>query len=105
MSEATANRAWQAAVVVAHNLVFMVAAEVAAEVAAGCANGSPMRSRRKTPSRRARARPPHNLQLLRRWLINVPARVVHRARQVFVRLAAGMLWGTVFKRTYDRLTC
>jgi hypothetical protein len=47
---------------------------------------------------------PHNLQLVRRWLINVPARVVHRARQVFVRLAAGMLWREVFKRTYDRLT-
>ena len=48
---------------------------------------------------------PHNLQLVRRWLINVPARVVHRARQVFVRLAAGMLWREVFKRTYVRLTC
>ena len=46
---------------------------------------------------------PHNLQFVRRWLINVPARVVHRAHQVFVRLAAGMLWGTVFKRTYAGL--
>jgi hypothetical protein len=35
----------------------------------------------------------------------VPARVVHRARQVFIRLAAGMLWGHVFKRTYARLIC
>jgi hypothetical protein len=43
--------------------------------------------------------------LVRRLLINVPARVVHRTRQVFVGLAAGMLWVTVFKRTYDRLTC
>ena len=48
---------------------------------------------------------PHSLQFVRRWLINVPARVVHRARQVFIRLAAGMLWGEVFKRTYLRLNC
>jgi hypothetical protein len=35
----------------------------------------------------------------------VPARVVHRARQVFIRLAAGMLWAEVFKRTQVRLVC
>jgi hypothetical protein len=35
----------------------------------------------------------------------VPARVVHRARRVFIRLPAGMHWGEVFKQTYDRLTC
>jgi hypothetical protein len=28
---------------------------------------------------------PDNLQLVGRWLINGPARVVHRARRVFVR--------------------
>ena len=44
-------------------------------------------------------------RFVRRWLIDVPARVVNGARQVFVRLAADMLWGEVFKRTYDRLTC
>jgi len=38
-------------------------------------------------------------------LINVPVRVVHRACQVFVRLAGGLLWNEVFKQTYIRLTC
>ena len=104
MREAAANRAWQAAVVVAHNLVAMLALEVAA--------GNRRRLRERVASaveeddlRHAapeRAQP-HNLQFVRRWLINVPARVVHRARQVFVRLAAGMLWSEVFKRTYASL--
>jgi hypothetical protein len=81
---------------------------LAAEIAAG--NRQRLRERvadaveeddlRHPASERVQA---HNLQLVRRWLINLPARVVHRARQVFVRLAAGMLWADVFKRTYDRL--
>jgi hypothetical protein len=106
MREAAANRAWQAATVVAHNLVAMLAVEVAA------GNRHRLRERvadaleeddlRHAVPERAQ---PHNLQLVRRWLINVPARVVHRARQVFVRLAGGMFWGEVFKRTYVRLIC
>ncbi|MDQ6899509.1 MAG: hypothetical protein M3072_08380 [Candidatus Dormibacteraeota bacterium] len=106
MREATANRTWQAAVVVAHHLVSMLAAEVAAgnrrRLCERVADAVEDPDLRHAAPERAQ---PHNLQLVRRWLINVPARVVHRARQVFVRLAAGMLWGTVFKRTYDRLTC
>jgi hypothetical protein len=106
MREAAANRAWQAAAVLAHNLVAMLAAQIAAanrqrlheRVATAVAEDD---FRHQAPER-VQA---HNLQLVRRWLINVPARVVHRARQVFVRLAAGMLWREVFKRTYDRLTC
>lgn len=106
MREATANRAWQAATVVAHNLVAMLAVEVAAgnrrRLHERVANAVEADDLRHAAPERVQ---PHNLQLVRRWLINVPARVVHRARQVFVRLAAGMLWGEVFKRTYVRLTC
>ena len=106
MREAAANRAWQAATVVAHNLVAMLAVEVVAgnrrrlheRVACGVEEDD---LRHAAPERVQ----PHNLQLVRRWLINVPARVVHRARQVFVRLAGGMPWGDVFKRTYVRLIC
>ena len=104
MSEAAANRAWQAATVVAHNLVAMLAVEIAAgnrrrlrERLASAVEEDDLRH--QAPERVQ----PHNLQLVRRWLINVPARVVHRARQVFVRLAAGMLWSGVFKRTYASL--
>lgn len=92
MREAAANRAWQAATVVAHNLVAMLAVEVAA------GNWLQLRERiavaveeddlRHAAPERVR---PHNLQLVGRWLIKVPARVLHRARQTFVRLAAGML--------------
>ena len=106
MREAAANRAWQAATVVAHNLVAMLAVEVVAgnrrrlheRVACGVEEDD---LRHAAPERVQ----PHNLQLVRRWLINVPARVVHRARQVFVRLAGGMPWGDVFKPTYVRLIC
>jgi len=104
--EVDANRAWQAAAVLAHNLVAMLAVEIAAgnrqrlveRIATAVAEDD---LRHQAPERVK----PHNLRFVRRWLINVPARVVHRGRQVFVRLAAGMLWREVFKRTYDRLTC
>ena len=92
--------------VVAHNLVSMLAAEVAAgnrrRLRERVADAVEEEDLRHAGPERVQ---PHNLQLVRRWLINVPARVVHSARQVFVRLAAGMLWGEVFKRTYDRLAC
>ncbi len=98
MREAAANRAWQATTVTAHNLVAMLAIEVAAgnrrRVRERVANA--VNDLRHAAPERAQ---PHNLQLVRRCLINVPARVVHRARQVFIRLAVGMLWGEVFKRT------
>jgi hypothetical protein len=106
MREAAANRAWQAAIVVAHNLVAMLAVEVAAgnrrRLHERVADAVEEDDLRHAAPERAQ---PHNLQLVRRWLINVPARVVHRARQVFIRLAVGMLWGEVFKRTYVRLIC
>jgi len=92
--------------VVAHNLVAMLAVVVAAgnrrllhERVAEAVEEEDLRH--AAPERVQ----PHNLELVRRWLINVPARVLHRARQVFIRLAAGMLWGQVFKRTYVRLIC
>ena len=106
MREAAANRAWQAATVLAHNLIAMLAVEIAAgnrqrlgERVASAVEEDDLRH--QAPERVQ----PHNLQLVRRWLINVPARVVHRAHQVFVRLAGGMHWSEVFKRTYVRLTC
>jgi len=68
MREATASRAWQAAVVVAHNLVSMLAAEVAA------GNGRRLYERvadaveeedlRHAAPERAQ---PHNIQLVRHW--------------------------------------
>jgi hypothetical protein len=106
MREAAANRAWQAATVVAHNLVSMLAVVAAAgnrhRLGERVADAVEEEDLRHAPPERVQ---PHNLGLVRRWLINVPARVVHRARQVFIRLAAGMLWGEVFKRTYLRLIC
>ncbi len=40
---------------------------------------------------------------LRRWLIAVPARVVHNSRQLHLRLPRGWWWADTFTATYDRL--
>jgi hypothetical protein len=40
---------------------------------------------------------------LRRWLIAVPARVVHNSRQLHLRLPRGWGWVTTSPATYDRL--
>jgi hypothetical protein len=45
----------------------------------------------------------HNSQLFRRWLIDVPARLIKGGRQLRLRFATGMGWKASFWATYQRL--
>jgi hypothetical protein len=54
----------------------------------------------RSPARRV-AR--HNSQLLRRWLIEVPGRLVEGGRQVHPPAGCGNDWTPVFWATYHRL--
>src|SRR6266566_1867221 len=97
-----ANRAWQTAGVVAHNLVALLSA-VVADV-----NHRRLREQLEQspepPPRPAPARvAAHNTKLVRRWLLAVPGRVLHSGRRVVLRLAQGMLWAATFIAAYQRL--
>jgi hypothetical protein len=81
-----ANRAWQTAGVIAHNLVSLLSAVVA----------QVNRDRLKVRLERSPEPPPrparervgnHNTKLVRRWLLAVPGRVLHSGRRVVLRLA------------------
>jgi hypothetical protein len=97
-----ANRTWQTAGVVAHNLVSLLSAVVA--------NVNHLRLEQqldrspKPPPRPAAERVGnHNTKLVRRWLLAVPGRVLHSGRRVVLRLAQGMLWASTFTDVYQRL--
>lgn len=97
-----ANRAWQTAGVIAHNLVALLSALVAdvnhrrlQEQLAQSPEPPP-----RPPAARVAA---HNTKLVRRWLLAVPGRVLHSGRRVLLRLAHGMLWATTFIAVYQRL--
>ncbi len=97
-----ANRAWQTAGVVAHNLIALLSAAVAD------VNHRRLREQLEQspepPPRPAPARvAAHNTKLVRRWLLAVPGRVLHSGRRVVLRLAQGMLWAATFIAAYQRL--
>jgi len=97
-----ANRAWQTAAVVAHNLIALLSA-VVADV-----NHRRLREQLEQspepPPRPAAARvAAHNTKLVRRWLLAVPGRVLHSGRRVVLRLADGMHWAATFIAAYQRL--
>jgi hypothetical protein len=101
---ARANRGWQTAAVIATNLASMLSAEVAAanhRVLAELAEDAEEQGDLARPPARRVAR--HNSPLLRRWLIDVPGRLVRGGRRLYLRLAAGMTWRPVFWATYHRL--
>jgi hypothetical protein len=86
-----ANRAWQTAGVIAHNLIALLSAVVADVNHRGLQEQlaqSPQPPPRPAASRVA----VHNTKLVRRWLLAVPGRVLHSGRRVVLRLAHGMLW-------------
>jgi hypothetical protein len=96
------NRAWQTATVIATNLISMLSAAAAKVnherlmmLVANAQEPGP----RRAPIRVAR----HNAEFVRRWLINVPGRILRGGRQLHLRLAQGMLWAETFIATYQRL--
>ncbi len=102
MASLVGNRAWQTATVIATNLVAMLSATAAkvnherlGELIATSEEPGP----RRAPFRVAR----HNAEFVRRWLVNVPGRILHGGRQIHLRLAQGMLWAQTFIATYQRL--
>ncbi len=97
-----ANRVWQTAGVIAHNLIALLSAVVAA------VNHRQLEAQLERspapPPRPAAARvAAHNTKLVRRWLLAVPGRVLHSGRRVVLRLAHGMLWASTFVAAYKRL--
>ena len=82
-----ANYAWQTAAVIATNLTSMLSAvnvcrerQEAKAAAGGVVSDEQL----------AAVGQPHNTQLLRRWLLSVPARLVRGGRRLRLRLASGM---------------
>ena len=97
-----ANRVWQTAAVIAHNLISLLSMIV-----------SNVNHRRLQTRLEAWPEPPprpaaervarHNTELVRRWLPAVPGRVLHSGRRVILRLAEGVSWGPTFIAAYQRL--
>ena len=97
-----ANRAWQTAGVIAHNLVALLPALVA-EVNHRRLQEHLAQSPQPPPRPAAARVAVHNTKLVRRWLLAVPGRVLHSGRRVILRLASGMLWASTFIAVYQRL--
>jgi hypothetical protein len=104
MRDQHANWAWMTACVIAHNLTSMLSAVTAGvnhqHLMEKVATATTEEDLRHPAPERVQ---PHNLELVRRWLIGVPGRLVHGGRQVFLLLAAAMPWRQVFDATYQRL--
>jgi len=97
-----ANRAWQTAAVIAHNLVAVLSA-VVADINHRCLQEQLAQSPEPPPRPAASRVAVHNTKLVRRWLLAVPGRVLHSGRQVILRLAQSMLWAATFTALYQRL--
>src|SRR6266566_745984 len=97
-----ANRAWQTAGVIAHNLIALLSA-VLADVNHRRLREQLERSPEPPPRPAAARVAVHNTKLVRRWLLAVPGRVLHSGRRVTLRLAEGMLWAATFIAAYQRL--
>jgi hypothetical protein len=82
-----ANYAWQTAAVIAANLTAMLSAvNVARERKEAQASAVTAVSTAEL----AEVGQPHNTAVIRRWLLAVPARLVRKSRQRWLRLAQGM---------------
>jgi hypothetical protein len=97
-----ANRGWQTAGVIAHNLVALLSA-VVADVNHRRLREQLERSPEPPPRPAASRVAVHNTKMVRRWLLAVPGRVLHSGRRVVLRLAHGMLWAATFIAVYQRL--
>ena len=97
-----ANRAWQTAAVIAHNLVALLSA-VVADVNHRRLREQLEQSPQPPPRPPAARVAAHNTRLVRRWLLAVPGRVLHSGRRVLLRLAQAMLWAATFIAAYQRL--
>lgn len=97
-----ANRVWQTAGVIAHNLVALLSA-VVADVNHRRLQEQLAQSPAPPPRPAAARVAVHNTMLVRRWLLAVPGRVLHSGRRVVLRLARGMLWAATFTAVYQRL--
>jgi hypothetical protein len=97
-----ANRVWQTAGVIAHNLVSLLSA-VVADVNHHRLEEQLEQSPEPPPRPAAERVGNHNTRLVRRWLLAVPGRVLHSGRRVMLRLAQGMLWASTFTAAYQRL--
>jgi hypothetical protein len=97
-----ANRAWQTAGVIAHNLVALLTA-VVSDVNHRRLHDQLERSPEPPPRPAASRVAVHNTRLVRRWLLAVPGRVLHSGRRVVLRLARSMLWAATFTAVYQRL--
>ena len=97
-----ANRVWQTAGVIAHNLIALLSA-VVADVNHRHLQEQLQQSPEPPPRPAAARVAAHNTKLVRRWLLAVPGRVLHSGRRVVLRLAQGMLWAATFIAAYQRL--
>jgi hypothetical protein len=97
-----ANRVWQTAAVIAHNLIALLSGLVA-DVNHHRLHEQLERSPEPPPRPAASRVAVHNTKLVRRWLLAVPGRVLHSGRRVVLRLAQGMLWASTFIAVYQRL--
>ena len=97
-----ANRAWQTAAVIAHNLIALLSA-VVADVNHRRLQEQLQRSPEPPPRPAASRVAAHNTRLVRRWLLAVPGRVLHSGRRVVLRLAQSMLWAATFIAAFQRL--
>ncbi len=89
-----ANYGWLVATVLATNLMAMLSATV--QEVAGPVDLPPDFDSRRSPAYRTSP-------VLRRWLILVPGRLVHRSRQLHLRLPQGWWWAEIFGATYQQL--
>ncbi|MGH7698580.1 MAG: IS1380 family transposase [Candidatus Dormibacteria bacterium] len=107
MRSARGNRAWQTAAVLATNLASMLSTQAATvnhealvEQAAQAEDEADLvRPAHHQGGKVAR----HNSGLLRRWLIDIPARLIKGGRQLRLRFSRGMTWKSTFWATYSRL--
>jgi len=104
MHDQHANWAWMTACVIAHNLASLLSAVTASlnhqHLMEKVATATTEEELRRPAPERVQ---PHNLELVRRWLIGVPGRLVRGGRQVLLLLAAAMPWRQVFEATYQHL--
>ena len=104
MRDQHGNWAWMTACLIAHNLTSLLSAVTASvnhqQLMEKVASASTEEDLRRPAPERVQ---PHNLELVRRWLIGVPGRLVRGGRRIFLLLAAAMPWRRVFDATYQRL--
>jgi hypothetical protein len=104
MRSERANRGWLIASVIATNLLSMISAVQAQENHRALLELAAHAQEEEDLVRPAAARVArHNTGLLRRWLIDIPARIVKGGRRLRLRLASGMAWKSTFWATYGRL--